>query len=354
MSVGECIRIYRKEKNLTQSQLAELIGVSTQAISKWETGAGMPDIVQLVPLARVLEISTDKLLGHTDDAFDREANEIRSQSGGINFILDVKRAEKLYHLASDFFNKHPDVPDIALVGLECYVELYSKGKIDVAKDVFQAEAERYGNSIFRFETNQDRVCKTYYLMSRAYDLCGEKNKSDDMLKRLPYIFGDREYWEAETAYADKKYDVALEKIKKSFAMKARFIARCIRLAVRITEESKAENADETCLELQEYMLRIIDAFLSGGEYMPYRQVFQKTSLLPGLIMRNIKAGNMEKAKAHLEELIRMRDEFFAFLNDTKDKKCLMFIEGDEDGMEMATREFINGEVENAKAALSQL
>lgn len=190
-------------------------------------------------------------------------------------------------------------------------------------------------------------------MSRAYDLCDEKNKSDDMLKRLPYIFGDREYWEAETAYADKKYDIALEKIKKSFAMKARFIARCIRLAVRITRESNLENADEKCLELEEYMLRIINAFLSGGEYMPYRQVFQKTSLLPGLVMRNIKVGNVEKAKSHLEELIHTRDDFFAFLDDPTNKKSLMFIEGDEDGIENATRELINASVEKAKEAMKR-
>lgn len=64
MSIGERIKVYRKEKNLTQGQLAELIGVSTQAVSKWETGAGMPDISQIVPLANVLGISTDKILGN--------------------------------------------------------------------------------------------------------------------------------------------------------------------------------------------------------------------------------------------------------------------------------------------------
>ena len=75
MSIGQTIKLYRKEKDLTQSELAELIGVSTQAISKWETGSGMPDISQIVPLARVLEITTDKLLGHTDPAFEREVTE---------------------------------------------------------------------------------------------------------------------------------------------------------------------------------------------------------------------------------------------------------------------------------------
>lgn len=38
MAIGDKIRFYRKKSGLTQSQLAELIGVSSQAISKWETG----------------------------------------------------------------------------------------------------------------------------------------------------------------------------------------------------------------------------------------------------------------------------------------------------------------------------
>lgn len=354
MSVGENIKLYRKEKNLTQGQLAELIGVSTQAVSKWETGAGMPDISQVVPLARVLEISTDKLLGHTDEAFEKEAAEIRSKYGGINFISDQDRAENLYDLSAKFFNKHPDVPDIALVCLECFVELYSKKCINLEAETFMEEAERYVNSIFRYETDPDRVCKTYYLMSRAYDLCDEKDKSRDMLKKIPYIFGDRDYWEAEVAYADKKYEEAFEKIRKSFAVKARFVSRCIRLAARITRESNPEGAEEKALALEEYMLRIIDAFLSGGDYLPYRQIFQKTALLPSLVAQNVAFGNMEQAKAHMQNLLDTRDAFFAFLDSPEGKDALMFPVGDEDGIEKATKERITARVERAQAALNNV
>ena len=62
MTIGDRIRAYRKEKAFTQSDLAELVGVSTQAISKWETNVGMPDISQIVSLSRALGTSTDELL----------------------------------------------------------------------------------------------------------------------------------------------------------------------------------------------------------------------------------------------------------------------------------------------------
>ncbi len=55
---------YRKEKNLTQEKLARLIGVTYQAISKWENAQTMPDMIILPKLSEIFEISIDKLLGY--------------------------------------------------------------------------------------------------------------------------------------------------------------------------------------------------------------------------------------------------------------------------------------------------
>lgn len=58
------ISIRRKEKGLTQEQLAQLLGISFQAISKWENAQTMPDISLLPQLAKILDISIDKLFGY--------------------------------------------------------------------------------------------------------------------------------------------------------------------------------------------------------------------------------------------------------------------------------------------------
>ena len=68
MTIGERIRYYRLKNGLKQHQLAELIGVSPQAISKWETDTGCPDISMLVPLARALGTTTDRLLDGQGEA----------------------------------------------------------------------------------------------------------------------------------------------------------------------------------------------------------------------------------------------------------------------------------------------
>jgi tellurite methyltransferase len=58
------ISIYRKEKGFTQEELAKQLGVSFQAVSKWENAQTMPDIALLPRLSSLLEVSVDKLLGY--------------------------------------------------------------------------------------------------------------------------------------------------------------------------------------------------------------------------------------------------------------------------------------------------
>ena len=66
MSVGEKILKHRKELNLTQQQLGKMVGVSAKTVSKWENNTTFPNALSIVPLARVLHISTDKLLCFND------------------------------------------------------------------------------------------------------------------------------------------------------------------------------------------------------------------------------------------------------------------------------------------------
>lgn len=64
MILSDTIKKLRREKDLTQEQLAEKLGVSSQAVSKWETSETYPDGSLLVPLANALGVSLDTLFGN--------------------------------------------------------------------------------------------------------------------------------------------------------------------------------------------------------------------------------------------------------------------------------------------------
>ena len=62
VKIGQFIGICRREKNLTQRQLADLVGVSAKAVSKWETGRGLPEASSMAPLCEALGINVNELL----------------------------------------------------------------------------------------------------------------------------------------------------------------------------------------------------------------------------------------------------------------------------------------------------
>lgn len=62
LKVGERISRLRNEKNITQLELAEKLGVTDRAVSKWETGSSYPDITLLSQIADVFSVSLDYLL----------------------------------------------------------------------------------------------------------------------------------------------------------------------------------------------------------------------------------------------------------------------------------------------------
>lgn len=63
---GQAVRRLREEKKITQQQLADTIGVTPKAVSRWETGRGLPDISLLDPLAAALGVSVAELMSGSE------------------------------------------------------------------------------------------------------------------------------------------------------------------------------------------------------------------------------------------------------------------------------------------------
>ena len=81
--IGRFIAQKRKEKNLTQMQLAEILGVSNKTVSKWENGNCMPDYSIIKPLCKELEITVSELMdGEEKDDIRENAEDMR-----IMFLL---------------------------------------------------------------------------------------------------------------------------------------------------------------------------------------------------------------------------------------------------------------------------
>ena len=93
-TIGEIIKELRTQRKITQQELAEQIGVTPQAISRWERDVGYPDITQIVPLAKSLGVSTDEILGvslNNDESLIKEYIELAAKAADIgNFEKSIE------------------------------------------------------------------------------------------------------------------------------------------------------------------------------------------------------------------------------------------------------------------------
>lgn len=93
MGFQEKLQLLRREKGLSQESLSEIIGVSRQAIAKWEAGQSYPDIENLISLSNLLKVSIDKLI--KDDEEGCCLSQGKSVEYGTNEeIIDFLRRAK--------------------------------------------------------------------------------------------------------------------------------------------------------------------------------------------------------------------------------------------------------------------
>ena len=92
-TIGSRIAKFRKAKGMTQEELANQLGVSSQAVSKWENDASCPDISLLPQLCRVLGISTDELLTGKNDEVKLVPVEQRKSLDDLTLRVKVDSAQ---------------------------------------------------------------------------------------------------------------------------------------------------------------------------------------------------------------------------------------------------------------------
>lgn len=106
MNIGQTIARLRKEKNMTQSEVAEKLNVSYQAVSKWERDESLPDITLLPAIADLFEISIDQLLGRS---FDMKKEEVEAAKQIIQESSDETFNNQVTEFVNQEFSKKPNI-----------------------------------------------------------------------------------------------------------------------------------------------------------------------------------------------------------------------------------------------------
>lgn len=158
MSIGTTIKKLRRDRNITQEQLAELLGVSTNAVSQWECDKTAPDISHLPVLANIFEVSADVLL-EIDIAKSKKQSEIKEFTAKYSEFHSQGKTEERLKLCRTMQKKYPNDETV------CYylMRVLQNGYIDESFDEIVMLGEQLMESTnIEYRTGAIRgLCLTY-------------------------------------------------------------------------------------------------------------------------------------------------------------------------------------------------
>ena len=245
LSIGTTIKRIRLERNLTQEEMANHLGVSFQSVSKWERGEGYPDIEMLPSLANYLDITVDELLGVSAKEKKEQYDEINSR-----WMLNNKNG---LHKENEFLMKKalktfPNDP-LLLVQLSTSLEKIDGTKEE--KEKYLRESIAVQEQIIKFCPDCEVRGATLYNICFAYKKIGEHEKALCQAKKLPNLFKGRENALSYLLEGEEKIENSLEALSP--------LAWCV--AHHLSVLSDAESNPQ----LRENAVKIINLLFEGRE-----------------------------------------------------------------------------------------
>ena len=186
LQIGTILRNLRRERGLTQEEVAAHLGVSFQAVSKWERGEGLPDITILPALARYFEISLDDLFGMNRGPMAerfREINRTWEENNRAGF--HVKNVALMESALREYPNN-----ELLLVQLSTSLEKLEGTEAEKQENLRRSIAVQ--EQILIYGKDPEVVNATRFNICFAYRKVGETQKAIEQAKKLPNLYKTRE------------------------------------------------------------------------------------------------------------------------------------------------------------------
>ena len=185
LSIGETIRRLRRQKDLTQEEVAAHLGVSFQSVSKWERGDGYPDITMLPALSNYFGVSVDELLG-TSEIEKKQKYELTNRKWAENNKSGAHRENvTLMRRALKTF------PNDALLLVQLSTSLEKLDGTPEEKRRHLQESIAVQEQILRYGEDSEVRGATMYNICHAYWKLGEHEKALAQARKLPNLYKAR-------------------------------------------------------------------------------------------------------------------------------------------------------------------
>lgn len=309
-SLGNNIKTMRKQKGFTQEELASQLGVTSQAVSRWEAGNGMPDVSMIVPLAQILEVTTDAIFGldkmhydetilenikaklkfiHRGDSKSHNALEAceyvlkESNKNPVNYQLMQMLAEETANLSRyvDFVNFLENEPE--------------RWKL------IRESAIKKGILVIRYSGEPALVEKVHYALAWIYIHEKDYDKAREHIQALPSVGTNRmqESILAQLALFEKGF----EEHKKVVCENLRSFSGAIGKEFMYAMEDYRVNAPwEEAVAFGKWGIRVLDVLAEHAELEKDINVYRRR-LYVYIAEAHLRAHKKDEAKAELETML---------------------------------------------------
>ncbi|MBR3893842.1 MAG: helix-turn-helix transcriptional regulator [Clostridia bacterium] len=221
LNLGQKIRELRRRDGRTQEALAEAIGVTSQAVSRWEANGGYPDMEMIPSIANYFGVSIDELFGYNNERSKRidelatKIDQMNSRNNGEDINMD-----ECISLARNALIEFPENEKIML---RLASVLYNAGYVrygeyhlldDEGYDVLNVEKHRtysewkeaislYEKLLNSMEDGESRH-RVIRELTQLYLNVGEHKRANEIIETVPNIYGSREFLKANATDGKKR------------------------------------------------------------------------------------------------------------------------------------------------------
>ena len=178
LHLSENLRLCRLEKDMTQEELAECLGVTPQSVSKWERGETYPDITLLPALANVFDTGIDFLMGMDKIRAAKTLYDIHDQAHRAMGEEAFTTAEKIYREALLIYPNKPEM----LLGLSSALAMQGAAR----------EAIPLAEKGISLSGNEKQKATMRAVLCFLYLQIGERERALDLASSLPHVRESRE------------------------------------------------------------------------------------------------------------------------------------------------------------------
>lgn len=292
LKLGENLKRLRTENALTQEQLAEVFGVSPQAVSRWENNGAYPDITLLPIIANYFDITTDELLGVDIERKQQEINKIIEQGKKLLMHGMIWESVTFFREKAVFYPKSADI--VYHLALSLYKDLCEKRS---KSEETLSEIIELANKAMSLDKGESYVSYAgKQLLCLVYEMQDRRDEAYEIACNMPSLWISREVMLAHALQGDMEINQRQHNLLTFMDLSIN----------NLHHLSRTADSPEQSIELLKKAVSLAD-ILTGGDYKFYSERVFKCYLW---IARNYCAlGKIGEAMENLEAALKCAEMF---------------------------------------------